>query len=210
MNGPVAVEQVAEQTGRAEMTKSGGRVMEVETAPASRRVSRKWNQVTEMQRFLLSKRTDLHNLRGKLLELGGEEVLVAGDECACEDCAEPPSDSRRLLERGQCWSGKGARFTPMRFQECHVNSYLLMLAGLGQIATGYAVTNNGLWVRHSWVITPVGGIIETTVRRTTYFGAVLSKEEIPARYRDFVVDCSLPLMFPSDSDSHIGNQVRSR
>src|SRR5262249_8464594 len=43
-----------------------------------------------------------------------------------------------------------------------------------RIASGYALTEDGLWRQHFWgVDTAAGRVLETTVRRVRYFGVVL-------------------------------------
>src|SRR5258708_7764341 len=57
-----------------------------------------------------------------------------------------------------------------------------MREGLGSVVNGYALSKDGLWRQHSWLVTPEGGLVETTVRRAAYFGAVLAPEEVKAEY----------------------------
>ena len=48
------------------------------------------------------------------------------------------------------------------------------------IATGYALSEDGLWRCHSWVVQPMARTVrvwETTVKRVAYFGVVLTSEE---------------------------------
>ena len=46
--------------------------------------------------------------------------------------------------------------------------------------TGYALSDDGLWRQHSWLIAKPGRrwtVIETTCRRLLYYGVVLTEEE---------------------------------
>lgn len=55
-----------------------------------------------------------------------------------------------------------------------------MNQGRCSIATGYALSEDGLWRSHSWVIQPMKRTVrvwETTVKRVAYFGVVLTDEE---------------------------------
>lgn len=55
------------------------------------------------------------------------------------------------------------------------------------IATGYALSEDGLWRSHSWVVQPMPRTLrvwETTVKRVAYFGVVLTEEECDRFYRD--------------------------
>ena len=45
---------------------------------------------------------------------------------------------------------------------------------------GYALSEDGLWRCHSWVVQPMARTVrvwETTVKRVAYFGVVLTSEE---------------------------------
>lgn len=113
----------------------------------------------------------LRALRDRILTFGGDEVLLnTRDE-----------DAEKVLERGQFFynsrymkKGEDCR--------CHQNAAYLWDANRGrcQIATGYALSEDGLWRQHSWVVQPMTRTVkvwETTVERVAYFGVVLNDEE---------------------------------
>jgi len=128
---------------------------------------RRWFQETHGP--ALAANPDLQKLRDKLVAHGGDEALVGAKNVTSEE-------TQRLLTRGQFWAGK-AKSQPMEARNCHGNSRCLMEKGLGQVANGLALSKDGLWRPHSWVVTPKG-IIETTTPRTAYFGAILTPAEV--------------------------------
>lgn len=70
----------------------------------------------------------------------------------------------------------------METSQCHRNSYNIYLDNPDDniLATGYALSDNGMWRQHSWVVKKGkknNEIIETTVERVLYFGIVLNKTE---------------------------------
>ena len=101
-------------------------------------------------------------LRARLLEIGGEE-LVARDE----------PDLKSILSQGKHMD-EPVVLTPMLDSACHENVSALWAKGaLAGIATGYALSEDGLWRQHSWGVSDAG-IVETTEVRECYFGATLS------------------------------------
>lgn len=113
----------------------------------------------------------LRALRDRILTFGGDEVLLnTRDE-----------DAEKVLERGQFFYGSKY----MKKGEdcrCHQNAAYLWDANRDrcQIATGYALSEDGLWRQHSWVVQPMTRTVkvwETTVERVAYFGVVLNDEE---------------------------------
>lgn len=111
-------------------------------------------------------------LRDRLLSFGGE--------LACMDLYEP--DYKNIMERGQFWYGEHARMKKGLPSQCHFNSARLWDANRGacQIATGYALSADGCWRQHSWVVQPLATkyrIWETTEARIAYFGFVMTDEE---------------------------------
>jgi hypothetical protein len=110
----------------------------------------------------------------KLLSFGGYE--------ACVDYQEP--DAKAILERGQLWYGDRVDMMPGQPSQCHLNSSYLWQANKDQfevaIATGYALTSDGMWRQHSWVMLRryrSVRVIETTTQRIAYFGFVMTMEQ---------------------------------
>ncbi len=80
-------------------------------------------------------------------------------------------------------------------QHCHWNAAFITWATEGryQLATGYALSADGLWVSHSWNVElgPQGEprrIVETTTDRLAYFGIILSSEEAVTRWNNIRTD----------------------
>ena len=112
---------------------------------------------------------ELKRLKSILLRMGGI-FLVA-----------PPradGDIPTLLESGFLTSGP-ITLKIMKSSSCHENVASLWKsrkAGIIAVATGYALSEDGLWRQHSWGIRR-DGIIETTEPREKYFGLVLQGEK---------------------------------
>lgn len=109
-----------------------------------------------------------------------EHLLEFGGNIACMQLFDP--DLKDIMERGQFWYGEHARVKKGRPCHCHENSSLLWDANRGhcQIATGYALSKDGCWRQHTWVVQPLATkyrIWETTEKRIAYFGYVLNDEE---------------------------------
>ena len=68
------------------------------------------------------------------------------------------------------------------------------------MATGYALSEDGLWRSHSWGLTQARNravIIETTVSRERYFGVMFPAEEIPQGVLGRLCDPEAYLTFKS-------------
>lgn len=122
----------------------------------------------------------MYILRDKILSFGGEQVSMP---LLIDD------DYLPLLNRGQFFYGKGLKMKKGIPSQCHYNSCCLWKANQGkcQIATGYAILEDGLWREHSWVVQPLATkyrIWETTVPRLAYFGYVMTDEECEKFYYD--------------------------
>ena len=115
-----------------------------------------------------AKQPELKRLKALLLRLGGD-LLVAP--------SKPDQDVPMLLEQGFVMSGP-IKLKVMKSNSCHQNVALVWSKrkfGIVGIATGYALTNDGLWRQHSWGILRFG-VLETTSTRLTYFGIALQGE----------------------------------
>lgn len=137
-----------------------------ENIRAHREMSRKANGSLVDERLI-----DLHD---KLLSFAGNETCLPTVE----------EDLEKILSRGQVWLGDRVDMMKGRPCQCHSNSCELYelnkdLAELA-IATGYALSKDGLWRQHSWLVkrnTRSVRVIETTTRRILYFGFIMSDEE---------------------------------
>jgi len=81
-----------------------------------------------------------------------------------------------LLETGFLTGGP-IKLKVMNASSCHQNVASVWKKrrfGIVAIATGYALTQDGLWRQHSWGILR-DGVLETTVVRVKYFGILLQR-----------------------------------
>lgn len=132
--------------------------------------SRWWqSQNTDLPEYVDPRMLDLRKL---LLSFGGEEVCLPDFE----------SDLSKILERGQLWCGDRIHMMKGEPCHCHSNSGSCWYEDRDNtvICTGYALTHDGMWRQHSWLVElrpRKNKIIETTVRRIAYFGFALNEQE---------------------------------
>ena len=110
----------------------------------------------------------MEHLSDLLLRLGGD-FLVAP--------RKHDPDIPALLERGFLTFGP-IKMHVMNRSSCHQNVATIWRNrehGIVAIATGYALSEDGLWRQHSWGIVR-DGLVETTEERLKYFGIVLQAE----------------------------------
>jgi len=108
---------------------------------------------------------DLKRLKALLLRLGGEYLVAP---------PKPDGIVPLLLESGFLTSGP-TTMRIMKDRSCHDNVAAVWKArrfGIIALASGYALSDDGLWRRHSWGILG-DGVLETTEARLKYFGIVL-------------------------------------
>lgn len=113
--------------------------------------------------------------------MGG--IRVAGDF---------EEDLDNMLSRGQRFSPKKVKSVRMTSCRCHGNSGIFWHNYSNehgfdnvQIATGWCLSEDGIWRQHSFVYQPIDNIIiETTVKRKIYFGFVLDLEESELHYQN--------------------------
>ena len=90
----------------------------------------------------------------------------------------PDQDVPSLLESGFVTSGP-ITLKLMKSSSCHQNVAAVWTKrkfGIVGIATGYALSEDGLWRQHSWGVLREG-VLETTEARVKYFGIVLQREK---------------------------------
>lgn len=116
---------------------------------------------------------DMVELRDVLLGFGGNSVcFVVRDE-----------DLEKILDRGILWDGADAEMMPGRPSQCHMNSAYCWDANRDKvtIATGYALSSDGMWRQHSWCIAfdedECPYIVETTEPRVAYYGFPMTYSE---------------------------------
>ena len=86
--------------------------------------------------------------------------------------------SRQLLEAGSLMDGF-VKLKPLKANNCHQNVASIWRAkesGILGIATGYALSEDGLWRQHTLGVVREG-LLETTKKREKYFGIILQGEK---------------------------------
>lgn len=120
---------------------------------------------------------DFQRLHAILLAIGGEET--------CFPCME--EDMKAILERSYYHNGT-SKMMKGRPSQCHGNVCELWQLNHDaldvRICTGYALSSDGLWRQHSWLVHNYSTktqqrmrIIETTEKRVAYYGFELTTEE---------------------------------
>ena len=110
----------------------------------------------------------MYQLRDKLLSMGGYEVCMPTFD----------GDVETILSRGQLWYGDRTIMKIGQPSRCHSNSAILWKKHPENtiLCTGYALSNDGMWRCHSWLVKideKENKIIETTTERVAYFGIAM-------------------------------------
>lgn len=139
----------------------------------TRKPSSRWLKIARQRGFTIATGgDDFRPLKEKLLAIGGWSVCVPRIE----------EDLDAILTRGRRFPGRSRSIlgTP---SQCHENTALLYEKFPdGKIVTGYALTRDGMWRQHSWLWLD-NCVIETTVKRISYFGFILNKAESEMFFR---------------------------
>lgn len=99
-------------------------------------------------------------------------------------------DLKKILNRGQFLDGSTAKRTQGEAGRCHENSAEGWNANKDKsiIMTGFALSSNGFWFFHSWLINVKAHsqLLETTpTKRLAYFGYALNLKESEELYFNF-------------------------
>lgn len=116
-----------------------------------------------------------------------EQKLLAGGGTRMVYRDEP--DLKLLLSRGEPFD-EPAELVYGKSGQCHLNVAQLWneQKEILTIVTGYALSEDGLWGQHSWLIrkNPTSGqcrLVETTIKRVKYFGVLLTEAEAAVFYK---------------------------
>lgn len=112
----------------------------------------------------------LKQLQKRLLRMGGLQVVLWNGN-------NDPNFTEGMLQEGASTNGRKAKLKPGQPSRCHDNALDICRKDPSRFAwcTGFALSNDGIWRPHSWVLdTKAATIIETTVRREVYFGLVVN------------------------------------
>ena len=100
-------------------------------------------------------------------------------EAVCLPACEP--DLENIMDYGQFWLGYNAK--KKRGEDCHCHSNSAMLWEVNKdktvICTGYALSADGMWRQHSWLIHTKprsNRVVETTRPRILYYGFAMTPE----------------------------------
>lgn len=124
---------------------------------------------------------DFKKLEKKLLSIGGIRVAERLEEFLDE-----------VLSRGEFFSPKKVKLCRMKPNGCHANAGVFWKNysdenGFDniQIVSGWCLSKDGIWRQHSFLYQPIDNIIiETTEKRTVYFGYTLNLKESESHYEN--------------------------
>lgn len=127
----------------------------------------------ERRKLLVATNPRWKELEDKLLSLGGNKVVFR---------TEPHLDM--IVLRGIYFGGK-SYLCKLENSHCHGNTAFMWSnfkhEGF-QIVTGWALTkNDGMWRQHTWGLSHEQ-VIETTMKRSKYFGVILTDVEAKEFY----------------------------
>jgi hypothetical protein len=111
-------------------------------------------------------RPDIVRLKERLLSIGGKRFQR--NDFLAEELSRPMV--KRLLASGKMAPGRDAKLRRMELGRCHENASRLSEEGC-EHWIGLALSSDGIWRVHSWC-SKEGRLIETTMRRTCYFGVI--------------------------------------
>ena len=112
-------------------------------------------------------------LKDRLLSFGGDSVCFPGIE----------EDLNKIMERGVLWDGSGAEMMRGLQSQCHANSANLWSNNQDKtvIMTGYALSVDGMWRQHTWLVAfddnDCPYLVETTEYRVAYYGFAMTYDE---------------------------------
>ncbi len=121
----------------------------------------------------LEEKPHLKPLLKKLLSLGGKAVVLWNGSNGINSVSH-------LLAEGRLFSNRGLKVVDGEPSQCHDNVMALWKTKPDDyfVVTGYGLSKDSIWRPHSWCFDrTTGKIIETTERRTKYFGVEFSKSE---------------------------------
>lgn len=125
-------------------------------------------RLKERSESYLKRFPELKPLKKKLLAIGGDFVVLL-----------PDPDLKKILKRGRMFKPSKIQMLNMASSRCHSNVSEIW-SGDGtkkmKIVTGWALSDDGLWRQHSWLLRGKT-LLETTVPRDKYFGFVLTEKE---------------------------------
>ena len=105
----------------------------------------------------------------KLLDIAGNQVVVWFED----------NDANLMLTSGELIPSQFVVQKTGSPSKCHTNSARLWIKNpiANRIATGYGLSDDGMWRHHSWIVNRDGSLTETTVKRLAYFGVILNRRK---------------------------------
>jgi len=131
----------------------------------SREEHERYIWLAECEKTSLRQRRFLRPLHKQLLLLGGNVVILWNGHNSVKA-------ARYLRAKGRVFHRRGLKLELGPRSACHENAMAWWRRNQdGAVMTGYALSTDGIWRPHSWGLTVRGTIVETTEKRTIYFGA---------------------------------------
>ena len=125
---------------------------------------------------------------GQYMDLAKRLLSFAGASVCIPDLEE---DLDAIMQRGQLWLGNRSQLMKGEGSRCHSNVSELFRNNRDEhevaIATGYALSDDGIWRQHSWLLwrkLRSVSLVETTEPRLLYYGFVMTHWEGDQFMRD--------------------------
>jgi len=142
-----------------------------------------WNQ--SMQAWLVGtkpfKNKNMYSDR-KLVEKLSRKMLRIGGTAVCVHFCDPRPFTETFIKHGYAFDYKSIILKEGEPSNCHQNAALLWKANQKKyyLCTGYGLSDDQMWRRHSWLQDKEGNIIETTAPRLIYFGIAQTTQSAKA------------------------------
>jgi hypothetical protein len=123
---------------------------------------------TRLSKYPAREKAAMLKLRRRLLDEAGEEVIFPHREYIADV----------IMQRGEFFDETHELIEGVP-HHCQQNSARLWYENREKyrIVDGYALSDDGLWRQHSWVVDANYNTIETTAPRVLYFGFILTELE---------------------------------
>ena len=116
----------------------------------------------------INRNGEYEELKNRLLNIGGEAVVFFDEDI----------DKDKIITRGESFIHPQIKIMRGAISHCHSNSSEIWSKKQKSrnLYTGYALSIDGIWRQHSWVMEGLI-LIETTIAREAYYGFRMERYE---------------------------------
>jgi len=124
-------------------------------------------EIAELERVAPGFSEKFATLSRRLLAVGAKLVAPPG--------GDPVPTLDILLAHGRSLHPTSVKFTGGDRAQCVANAARLVRDDKRMAVIGYALSRDGVWAPHTWIMGPNNVIIDTLPRPSAYFGLVLNQ-----------------------------------